>query len=128
MSKAVIEAYFRACSGGSAADVVACFTDDAVVYDTNHEPVRGAETIGVFWSKIRVKWTDARWTVDSYVGNEDTAAIEWSMHGIHEGDPFIVRGSEHYTFTDQKISEIRQYWTFDPDAPGSALKGYSYAE
>ena len=60
-----IEAYFDACNRGDAESIASHFCADATVYDTNHAPVRGAETIGRFWTKIRTKWTDTRWHVDS---------------------------------------------------------------
>jgi len=35
-------------------------------------------------------------------------------------------GREVYEFVGDRISQIRQYWTFDPARPGSALVGYAY--
>ena len=124
--RARIEAYFQACSEGSAAEVASHFTDDAVVYDMNHQPVRGAETIGSFWTKIRSKWDAARWLVHTCVADGNEAAIEWSMVGKSGERDFCVRGSEHYAFVDTKIAEIRQYWHFDPKVLDSELQGYPY--
>ena len=57
----------------------------------------------------------------------DRAAIEWSVTGTHpERGRFCVRGSEHYRMSGDRIAEIRQYWTFDPAAPGAALHGFPY--
>ena len=50
------------------------------------------------------------------------------MHGVADGEPFVFRGSEHYRFRDTLIDEIRQYWTFDAERPGSTLVGFDYAE
>ena len=121
-----IRSYFEACTSGTPEEVAAHFTPDAVIYDTNHEPVRTSEGIGRFWAMIRQKWQGAEWIVDSVVEQGDTAAIEWSMHGDHSGARFVVRGSEHYQFEDDLIAMIRQYWTFDPDNPGSELVDYPY--
>ena len=126
MSEAVVRSYFAACTSGSPDDVAAHFTDDAVIYDTNHTPVVGATTIGGFWTKIRSKWVGAEWLVDTYVGDDSAGAIEWTMRGTDGERPFAVRGSEHYEFVDGRIDQIRQYWTFDPSAPGSELIGYDY--
>lgn len=124
----LIRSYFAACTAGDSAAVAAHFTTDATIYDTNHAPVRGRDAIGAFWARVHDRWGAARWTLDSAIVEGDSAAIEWSMHGTHEGRAFVVRGSEHYRFADGLIAEIRQYWTFDPDAPGSELVGYDYAD
>lgn len=138
---ACIEGYFSACTSGDADAVARHFTDDAVVYDTNHAPVRGADVIGRFWSRIAAKWQGASWHCERLVTDGETAAIEWMMNGTmaaqrtaEAGEPFAVRGSEHYDFgTDgatgaRLISEIRQYWTFDLDHPSSELVDYPYGE
>ncbi len=119
--RARIEAYFAACSEGSAEDIAANFSPGAVVYDTNHTPVSGSGTIGGFWVRVRERWGGARWTVDSCVEQGDAAAIEWTMTG-NAPRPFAVSGSEHYRFApDGRIDEIRQYWTFDAEKLDSGL-------
>lgn len=124
----LVETYFDACSRGDAAAVAACFTADATVYDVNHRPVRGAENIGSFYARVREQWSGARWRVDTFVGQDEVAAIEWSMSGTFEGAPFTARGSEHYAFRDGRIDQIRQYWHFDPSSPATGLRDYPYAE
>lgn len=149
--EARITGYFDACTSGDAAAVASHFTDDAVVYDTNHAPVRGAATIGRFWSRIASKWQGASWHCERLMTDGDTAAIEWRMSGTmsaprsgagspaarsdaDDGVPFAVRGSEHYDFgphldsDDRLIAEIRQYWTFDLEHPSSELVDYPYGE
>ncbi|WP_419864253.1 nuclear transport factor 2 family protein [Candidatus Poriferisodalis sp.] len=138
---ACIEGYFSACTSGDADAVARHFTDDAVVYDTNHAPVRGAEVIGRFWSRIAAKWQGASWHCERLVTDGETAAIEWIMSGTmaahrstEAAEPFAVRGSEHYDFGidgatgARLISEIRQYWTFDLDHPSSELVDYPYGD
>ena len=127
-NRARIESYFTACSQGSASDIAAQFTPDAVIYDTNHRPLESAVGIGEFWEKIRGQWLNARWYVDTCLSEGDAAAIEWTMTGVHKGQAFAVRGSEHYRFVDGRIAEIRQYWTFDRDNPGSALVDFPYPD
>ena len=139
--EARIVGYFDACTSGDAAAVAGHFTDEAVVYDTNHAPVRGATTIGRFWSRIASKWQGASWHCERLVTDGDTAAIEWRMSGtmsarggVSSEVPFAVRGSEHYDFGppgnsgEPLIAEIRQYWTFDLDHPSSELVDYPYGE
>ncbi|MBT5775158.1 MAG: nuclear transport factor 2 family protein [Dehalococcoidia bacterium] len=124
----LIRAYFAACGIASADEIAAHFTEGATIYDTNHAPVVGRERIGAFWAQVRERWSGARWIVDNAIEDGDTAAIEWSMHGVADGQPFTFRGSEHYRFRDGLIDEIRQYWTYDPEQPGSALVDFDYSE
>ena len=123
-----IRSYFEACTSGSSEDVAKHFTDDAVIYDTNHSPITTAASIGNFWNQIRAKWTGARWVVERTVESGDSAAIEWMMEGEHRGESFAVRGSEHYSFRDDLIEEIRQYWIFDSESPGGGLIDYPYEQ
>jgi len=123
-----IEDYFAACTAGDAARVAGCFTADAVVYDLNHRPVRGAEQIAAFFARVREQWTDAAWWVDTFLEGGDRAVSEWAMSGRKDGEPFVVRGSEHYAFDGGLIAEIRQYWRFDPSHPDSGLVDFNYAD
>jgi len=122
----LVRSYFAACGSGSAGEIAAHFTEAATIFDTNHAPIVGREQIGAFWVRTRERWSGARWIVDSAVEQDDAAAIEWSMHGVADGEPFVFRGSEHYRFRDGLIDELRQYWTYDPTQPGSALLGFDY--
>jgi len=124
----LVRSYFAACGEGSAETIAAHFTEDATIFDTNHAPIVGRKQISAFWVRIRERWDGARWIVDSAVEHGDTAAIEWSMHGVSDGAPFVFRGSEYYRFRDGLIDEIRQYWTYNPERPGSALIGFDYTE
>ena len=123
-----IRSYFAACSSGSKDEVARHFTEDAVIYDTNHAPIVSAENIGNFWVQIHTKWTGANWVVERVVEDEKSAAIEWCMDGEHQGNKFEVRGSEHYQFHDTLIAEIRQYWIFDSSSPGGGLIDYPYGQ
>ena len=122
-----IEGYFRACSEGDADAVTSHFTPEAVIYDTNHAPLRGADAIGQFWSKICERWQGATWYVNSCISGADCAAIEWTMTGRKDGRTFTMRGSEHYRFVGGKIDEIRQYWTFDEARLDTGLVDFPYA-
>lgn len=124
--QALVERYFSACSTGSAADIAACFTDGAVVYDLNHRPVRGADRIGAFYTRVRDQWDGAVWEVNTYLERGGAAAIEWTMRGVADGQEFAVRGSEHYAFLAGRIDQIRQYWRFDQSSPSVALRDYPY--
>lgn len=90
--------------------------------------MRGAAGIGEFYVRIRDQWNGATWHVNTYTDGKDTAAIEWTMRGSKEGEPFVVRGSEHYEFRDGAIAQIRQYWAFDRAEPGVGLRGFPYGD
>ncbi|MEM7092467.1 MAG: nuclear transport factor 2 family protein [Actinomycetota bacterium] len=121
-----ITAYFASCNDDPPDVIAAHFTDDAVIFDTNHAPIRGAEAIGAFWERIRGQWDGAVWGIDRIISDGESAAIEWYMRGVGTQGPFIFRGSEHYAFEADRIAEIRQYWTFDRDVPDTGLQGYDY--
>ena len=123
-----IRSYFEACSSGSSEAVAMHFTEDAVIYDTNHSPIVNSKAIGKFWSQMHTKWVGATWIVERVIETSDSAAIEWVMEGEVLGQRFQIRGSEHYEFEDGLIAEIRQYWTFDPESPGGGLIKYAYGE
>ncbi len=123
-----IRSYFEACGSGSSEEVAMHFTEDAVIYDTNHSPIVSSVAIGEFWSQIHSKWAGAKWTVERVIETLHSAAIEWRMEGEVAGTAFQIRGSEHYEFRENLIAEIRQYWTFDPESPGGGLIKYPYGE
>ncbi|MCW3011045.1 MAG: hypothetical protein JWO90_1449 [Solirubrobacterales bacterium] len=118
-----VVAYFDACTSGTAAEVAACFTADAAIYDTVVPPVRGARVIGESVVALRTAWQGGRWSVDSIVAQGTHVAIEWTLRGRRGGMPAVLRGSEHYRLAeDGRISEIRQYW----NDRGTGLNGYRY--
>ena len=121
----VVRRYFDACNDGDAAAIARHFSDDAVLYDTNHAPVRGSQAIGTFWVEVRSAWSTVRWDIDTMADGGDAVAIEWTMSGIRRDVPTVIRGSEHYGFRDGRIAELRQYWTPGRDAVG--LVGFPYA-
>ena len=121
-----VRRYFDACSEGDADAIASHFTETAVIFDTNHRPVRGAQAIGEWWVKVRRRWDGARWSVDTLVEQPDAVAIEWTMTGRKAGVPFAVHGSEHYRFDGGLIDRIHQYWTFDPDHPDTGLVDFPY--
>ncbi len=127
-SRQLVHAYFDACTRGDLQGIRDCFCEDGVVYDTNHRPVRGAGEIAAFYVGIRERWGEAAWHVDTFVGDGQAAAIEWTMLVPHQGRTAAVRGSEHYSFRDGLIAEIRQYWTFDPERVETGLHDFPYAE
>jgi hypothetical protein len=54
-----------------------------------------------------------------------TAAAEWTMRGRSEGQPFTFRGVDVFIFTEAGLlTEVRQYWRFDPASLTSDLVGF----
>lgn len=124
-SRELVASYFTACSRGDVESILGHFHDDAVIYDTNHPPVRGAARIGEFYAQVAKRWAGAVWHVDTFVdGGSDHCASEWSMWA--PSARAVVRGSEHYEIRDGLIAEIRQYWTYRRESPGTGLQGLDY--
>lgn len=123
---ALVRTYFDACNTAAADGIAACFCADAVVYDTNHRPVQGAAAIGAFWERVRSSWSTVRWHIDTLVDGGDTVAIEWTMSGVKDDVPTVIRGSEHYDFRDGRIIELRQYWTSGREGAPEGLVGFPY--
>ena len=123
-----IRADFASCNAGDPDEIAAHFSDDAVIWDTNHAPVRTAAGIGAFWHRIRQQWQGARWAVERVVSDGESAAIEWAMMGRGPDGPFRFRGSEHYAFDGDRIAEIRQYWIFDRERLDTGLVDYPYPD
>ena len=119
--------YFLDCNVSNSERIGSHFTEDATVYDLNHDPVRGRENIGTFWVRTRERWGGAAWIVESLVESDETVASEWAMRGTDREEEVLFRGSEHYDFKFGLISEIRQYWIFSGSASVSQLCGYEYA-
>lgn len=121
----LVRRYFEACNSADSGGIADCFCDDAVLYDTNHAPVRGSESIGAFWDEVRSTWSEVRWDIDTMADGGDAVAIEWTMRGFRGEAPITIRGSEHYGFRDGRIGELRQYWRSGRDAVG--LIDFPYA-
>ena len=122
----LITRYFLACGYGTAVDIASHFEKDAVIYDTNHPPIRGARSIGEFWLNVRERYGEATWHVDSIIESEDSAAIEWTMRGNLGNKQLVYRGSEHYRVKNGLIIEIRQYWNWKRNELTSGLVDYLY--
>ncbi len=122
----LITRYFLACGYGTAADIASHFEKNAVIYDTNHPPIRGAGSIGEFWLNVRERYGEATWHVDSIIESEDSAAIEWTMKGTLDNKQLVYRGSEHYRVRNGLIIEIRQYWNWKRNELTSGLMDYLY--
>lgn len=126
-SRDLVDSYFAACSAGDAEQVADHFAPDAVVFDTNHAPVRGAAEIGRFYAAASVRYGGARWHVDSFVDSGGkSCASEWTMTA--PSAEAVVRGSEHYEVADGRITQIRQYWTYDRENMNTELVDFTYAE
>jgi hypothetical protein len=124
----LVERYFQACTHEPAEQIAAFFCAHASVYDNNHKPVQGAQTIGTFYVKMRERWQGASWHIDTFIEADDAAASEWTMRAYQNGAKQLVRGSEHYEFEHGLIRQIRQYWRFDRKALATGLVDYPYTK
>lgn len=121
-NETAVRAYFEACNRGDAAGISAFFTPDAVIYDLNVEPIRGAEAIGRFWHQVSSR-RQATWRIDTLLVGPRAVAMEWAMT---VGRPVAgtVFGSDHYDLDEHgRITEVRQYWRHRPDSAPTGLLG-----
>jgi ketosteroid isomerase-like protein len=125
---ALIKRYYDGCSAGDAAAIAATLDDNVVHYflapNPGSAPVRGAQHLAKYWRKVQ-RLFDARWVVDSIVGEGDAAVIEWTMfHTPAGGDRVALRGAEFYKFANGRIAEIRAY--YQKLDRSTELEGFDY--
>jgi ketosteroid isomerase-like protein len=128
---ASIVAYYDGCSSGDVDAMVAELHDDVVHYflapNPGSAPVQGAEHLARYWRKAQAR-IDGRWVVDSIVGEDDRAVIEWTLYWTPPGTTqrLATRGAEGYVFRDGRIAEIRAYYQ-QRDDRSTELEGFDYA-
>ena len=130
--EATIRRYFDACNAASHADLISCFTPDAVHYfppGLPEIPWRGADTIARKWIWC-VEELGSQWTIEKILCAPDTpeAVIEWTHWKSKKGT--ALRGDEWYVFDEASglIKEIRAYYASaaDPALPISELVAFDY--
>ena len=106
----IIGRYYEGCSTANVDLMMSTFDPDVVHYFVDHSPVRGAEALANYWSKVAPK-TKASWVLDHIIVQEPEAVIEWSMPWTSPLDQKreVLRGTEWYIFKGDKIVEIRSY-------------------
>jgi hypothetical protein len=105
-----IQAYYRGCNSADIGLMASTLTRDVVHYFVDHAPVRSAEGLASFWSKVGPR-TRARWHLDHALVAGDEAVIEWTMHWtpVAADREEVLRGTEWYRFRNGRIAEIRSY-------------------
>lgn len=128
-----IARYYAGCNAADRAEMMACFTPDAVHYfppGTKSAPWHGADTIADKWVWC-VKTLGSRWTLDRVLCQPETdeAVVEWTHWRTEDGT--YLRGDEWYVFDRETglITEIRAYFAaaWDPDVTKSEIPGFDYA-
>ncbi|MEE2785219.1 MAG: nuclear transport factor 2 family protein [Pseudomonadota bacterium] len=126
----LIHTYYQGCNTADVELMRSTFADDIVHYFVDHSAVVGAEALANYWAKVGPR-TQAHWQLDHAVVQEPECVIEWSMRWVPEqtGRPEILRGSEWYTFRDEKIAEIRSYHNnfYLQDPNNRELHGFDYS-
>ena len=126
-----INRYYRGCNTADKDLMMSTFDEDVVHYFVDHSAVRGAERLANYWVKV-APLTQANWTLDHIIAQNQEAVIEWSMQWVpaQTGKPELLRGSEWYVFADDKISEIRSYHNnyYLQDLRNRELWDFDYAE
>ncbi|GLQ12064.1 hypothetical protein GCM10007913_39960 [Devosia yakushimensis] len=132
-AEALIRRYFAACNAADHAELVACFTPDAVHYfppGLPGAPWRGAKAIADGWVWC-VKTLGSQWTIEKVLAGADgkEAVIEWTHWKTAVGE--ALRGDEWYIFDDKidRIVEIRAYYAspVDKSQPINKLHDFDYA-
>ncbi len=106
-----VRAYYDDLSSGDVDAVARHFTDDAVHYYTRRPPHRGREIAEN--AAAGVGHLNAVWRLENGVGDDEQAAIEWTMEFDHPSDPsrrLLDRGAELFSFRDGLICEVRAYY------------------
>ena len=128
-----IERYYAGCNGADKAEMIACFTADAVHYfppGTNSAPWQGADVIADKWVWCAEN-LGSKWTLDRVLIQPETdeAVAEWTHWRTKNGS--YLRGDEWYVFDRDSglISEIRAYFAaaWDPSLEKSEIPGFDYA-
>lgn len=132
-AETLIRRYFAACNAGDHAELVSCFTSDAVHFfppGLPGAPWRGAVAIADGWVWC-VKTLGSQWTIEKVLAGADgkEAVIEWTHWKTALGE--VLRGDEWYVFDDEveRISEIRAYYAspVDKSQPVNKLHEFDYA-
>jgi len=130
---ALIRRYFDGCNAADAAQMVACFTPDAVHYfppGMYEGPFQGAATIAAKW-QAAVRTLGSYWTIDRLLIEPGSwqAVMEWTHFKTRTGA--LLRGIEWYEFDPASglIREIRAYYATPQPAEGDRfeLGGFDYA-
>lgn len=110
----LIRRYFDACNAADYAELVSCFTPDAVHYfppGLPDVPFKGADTIARKWIWC-VEQLGSCWTIDKVLIGTDSpeAVIEWTHWKRKLG--IALRGDEWYVFDPDSglIAEIRAFY------------------
>ncbi len=110
----LIRRYFAACNSASYAELVSCFTPDAVHYfppGLPDIPWTSAERIAEKWVWC-VQQLGSQWTIEKIIVSQDSheAVIEWTHWKRHSKT--AQRGDEWYVFDSASglIKEIRAYY------------------
>lgn len=127
----IINTYYHGCNTGDIDLMVSTFTPDVVHYFVDHSVVTGAKELANYWHKVAPK-TQANWEMDHVIIQEPEAVIEWSMRWTPPGtkEPEILRGTEWYSFKDNKIAEIRSYHNnyYLQDKRNRELRDFDYKD
>ncbi|GGH47290.1 nuclear transport factor 2 family protein [Microbacterium album] len=127
----VISRYYDGCSAGDVEGMLSTLHPDVVHYflapNVGSAPVAGAEHLARYWRKV-TGMIAATWIIDAIVESGNDAVIEWTMMWTppETGEQVATRGSEWFTFTDGRISEIRSYYQQRNES--TELDGFPYTQ
>jgi ketosteroid isomerase-like protein len=114
----VVRAYFDGCNTGNLEDLIATLTPDVAHYflPSSFPPIKGAEHLARYWRKYKLA-LDPLWSIDRLIASGDEVVNEWSCLWSPPGSDArrMARGTEWYVMRDNKIAEVRAYFSANPD-------------
>jgi len=126
----VVLKYFDACNTGDVGELMATMEADVGHYflPPVHRAIHGAEHLARYWSKFK-RLFDPVWRVDHIIEAGDEVVIEWSCAYTPRGgsERRMFRGTEWYIMRNQRIAEVRAYYTYDEERD-CQLTDFDYAQ
>ncbi len=116
----LIDRYFAAMRRGAEAedDMMALFADDAVYVEPFSGTVRRSEGLEAIRATLREGWEfplpDLKLTVDEIVVEPGAAVSQWTCES--PALPAPIRGRDHYTVKNGKITKLEVEFLTAPDS------------
>lgn len=89
-----------------------CYTDDCVRVDPLVGKLEGKDSVKGFYVTVMSAFPDLSFTADNVIAVDDSAAVEWTFSGTHQGafPPFEAYGAtgKKVTFSGATFYDLRE--------------------